>query len=98
MPGYGHAMDEAFFLRARRMLKPAPRTCPDHASFAALTVARQDSSPTAQANRRCAAAEGASDTAALASLLLAEPAWPEAAAGQAGCFNRAVAVRRVNGR
>jgi len=92
-------MDQAFLLRAKRLLEQRPSDCLHHSEFAAIAVARQEATPTAQAHGRCTSATTVrADPAALASLLLGESGWSEAAAGQCGCFSRAVAARRVNTR
>ena len=87
-------MDEAFFLRAKRLLEqraPAPL---DHRRLVDEIVARQAASPTARAciNPR----SGVDPTQAIAALILADVNWRPAAQALRGCFNRAVAVRRVN--
>ena len=89
-------MDQAFLLRAQRLLKQGPSAHPHYAEFAALAVARQDSTPTARAHGRCTSdlkCQSSPDT--LAALLLGEDGWNEAAAGQS-CFSRAMAIRRIN--
>ena len=90
------AMDQAFLLRAKRMLEQRPAAHPHYADLAAIAVSRQDSTPTAQAYGRCTSElKSQSSPGALAALLLGEPGWPEAAAGQS-CFSRAMAIRRIN--
>ena len=89
-------MDQAFLLRAQRLLDRRPSAHPDYAELAALAVARQGSTPTAQAHGRCTShLKTGSSPAALAALLLGEDGWSEAAAGQS-CFSRAIATRRIN--
>jgi len=92
-------MDESLFLRARRLLGESRRPRPDHAGLCAEVKARQAASPTAQASAQ--ALQGISsapdeDKAPVAELVLGAPSWRKAARKQAGCFNRAVAARRVN--
>lgn len=89
-------MDQAFLLRAQRLLEQRPSVHPHYAELAALAVARQVSTPTARAHGRCASGlKSQSSSAALAALLLGEEGWSEAAAGQS-CFSRAMAIRRIN--
>ena len=89
-------MDQAFLLRAQRLLDQRPSAHPDYAEFAARAVARQGSTPTAQAHGRCASQlKNESSPGTLAALLLGEKGWSEAAAGQS-CFSRAIAIRRIN--
>jgi hypothetical protein len=89
-------MDQAFLLRAQRLLDQRPSVHPDYAELAALTVARQGLTPTAQAHGRCTThLKSESSPTALAALLLGEEGWSEAAAGQS-CFSRAMAIRRIN--
>ena len=89
-------MDQAFLLRAQRLLDQRPSVHPLYSELAALAVARQDSTPTAQAHGRCATQlKTQSSPTALAALLLGEEGWSEAAAGQC-CFSRAIATRRIN--
>ncbi len=89
-------MDQAFLLRAQRLLDQRPAAHPLYSELAALAVARQDSTPTAQAHGRCATQfKSQSSPTALAALLLGEDGWTEAAAGQS-CFSRAIATRRIN--
>ena len=91
-------MDQAFLLRAQRLLDQRPSAQLRYDEFSALAVVRQESTPTARANGRCAAElKTQSSPAALAALLLGEPGWNEAAAGQC-CFSRAIATRRINPR
>jgi len=92
----GRGMDQAFFLRAQRMLEQRPSAHPHYADLAAIAVSRQDSTPTARAHGRCTKElKSQSSPTTLAALLLGEPGWPEAAAGQS-CFSRAMAIRRIN--
>jgi aminoglycoside phosphotransferase (APT) family kinase protein len=92
-------MDQAFLLRAKRMLDQRPSAHLLYTEFAALAVARQETTPTAQAHGRCEKAPPEpADSAALATLLLGEPGWSNAVAGQSCCFSRAIAIRRINPR
>ena len=89
-------MDQAFLLRAQRLLDQPASAHPLYSELAAIAVARQDSSPTVQAQGRCATRlKHQSSPTALAALLLGEEGWPEAAAGQS-CFSSAIATRRIS--
>jgi hypothetical protein len=89
-------MDQAFFLRARRLLdrQPAPPTLP---ALLEQVAAQRAASPTVTA---CAQAPAILDTNnqadALAILILGRPGWRVARQIQHGCFNRAAAAHRVN--
>ena len=91
-------MDQAFFLRAKRLLEQRQPARVDHSMLISALESRQAASPTAAAASRCpaAAAPAQDGQQAITALILAEESWPEAAQAQAGCFNRAVAARRVN--
>ncbi len=88
-------MDQAFFLRAKRLLEQRPAL--SHQALLAHLAEQRAACPTVQA---CAEPlpdlreEG--DLDALAVLLLAEPGWRVAARIRRGCFNRAAAARPVN--
>jgi hypothetical protein len=89
-------MDQAFFLRAKRLLD-RQKVAPTHQALLAHLADQRAACPTVQA---CGAplpvAEGASEADALTALILAEPGWRIAARIQRGCFNRAAAARPVN--
>ena len=90
-------MDEAFFLRARRLLGDRPRARLDHDTFIAQVAARQGGTPTARFGARTpvhAVVQG--ETASVTVLLLAEEGWRRAIEVQRGCFNRAGVRRRIN--
>ena len=88
-------MDQAFLLRARRMLAQRAPAGLDHLQLVAVVSARQAATPTARAQLRCGTvATRAAD--ALPALVLAEGGWAGASVQLSGCFNRAVAVRSVN--
>lgn len=89
-------MDEAFFLRARRMLGQAARQPLAHAMLVASVCARQAATPTAQLACVARTAAATSAAGATAVLLGGQDGWRQARAAQAGCFNRAVAARRRN--
>lgn len=94
-------MDQAFFIRARRLLdldgvgrsEPAPL---DHATLVAAIAARQAATPTARAASRCRPAADGADEAALVTLVLGGDGWREAAAKRCFCFNRAATARPLN--
>jgi len=92
-------MDESLFLRARRLLGESSRPRLDHDDLCAEIKSRQAATPTAQASAQAlpgalTASDG--DKAPVAEIVLGAPAWRSAARKQSGCFNRAVAARRVN--
>jgi hypothetical protein len=79
-------MDISFLLRAERMLGQAPAPM-EHDVLLASLSAQQAASPTARAAAR---GRGHCETGApIVELLLAGPAWRDAARAQQGCFNRA---------
>lgn len=87
-------MDQAFFIRARRMLEQRPPARLDHDTLVSAILRRQQASPTAQANVHCTTGAVAPFPGRdPASVLLSATDWPHAAGG---CFNRANAARRVN--
>jgi hypothetical protein len=89
-------MDEAFLLRARRLLDE--RRIPlDHGSLVDQISARQSETPTARAAAAVkeSAATGDEDERVIA-LLLTERDWQTALRRQRGCFNRAAARRSLN--
>jgi hypothetical protein len=90
-------MDQAFLLRAQKLLDQRQPARLDHAALLAAVTARQAASPSAQAAARAATdIRPPTSEAPLVLLLLAAPEWREAARAQCGCFNRAVAARGVN--
>ncbi|HEY0116025.1 MAG TPA: hypothetical protein VGB54_09920 [Allosphingosinicella sp.] len=89
-------MDQAFFLRAKRLLEQRHPPRLDHRGLVDMLAAQLEASPTARAARRFPAAVLPDQPQAIAALILAEEGWQRAVESQAGCFNRAAAVRRVN--
>lgn len=88
-------MDQAFFIRAKRMLERRPAV--SHQALLAQLADERAASPTVQASAEAVPAlPEHADQEALAALLLAEPGWRVAARIQRGCFNRAAATRPVN--
>lgn len=89
-------MDEAFLIRARRMLGQPKRLRLDHAMLVAQIFERQAATPTARiaASVKKEAPVGETDSAA--TLLKGGDGWRGARAAQDGCFNRAVTARRLN--
>lgn len=88
-------MDEAFLLRARRLLGEQTRPRPDHPTLLAQVAKRQAASPTARLATGLGQPTQANDEAA-ATLIAGAAGWRGARAAQSGCFNRAVAVRGRN--
>ena len=89
-------MDQAFFLRARRLLdrQPAPLGLP---ALLDRLAAQRAASPTVIASAQAPAVlHGETQTEALCVLILGKPGWRAARQVQHGCFNRAVAAHRVN--
>jgi hypothetical protein len=89
-------VDQAFFLRAKRLLDRRPAAVSHQGLLAHLSDQRA-ACPTVRA---CAeplpSFQDSGDQGALAALLLAEPGWRVAVRIQRGCFNRAAAARPVN--
>ena len=89
-------MDEAFLLRARRLLDER-RTPLDHLTLLENISAQAANSPTARASIAVNQVAAVGDPAErVAALILAGEGWQMAVRQQGGCFNRAVPVRRVN--
>lgn len=94
-------MDEAFLIRAKRLLGQRAPARLDHDSLAAAVTARQAETPAAQAAARAAEPAAAGLEVArdsLADLLAAGRAGPAPGRGRRGCFNRAVATRSIKDR
>ncbi len=89
-------MDEAFLIRAGRMLGQPQRLRLDHDMLVAQIYERQTATPTARiaAGVKKAAPVGEANSAA--TLIGGAKGWRGARAAQDGCFNRAVAARRLN--
>lgn len=94
-------MDMAFFTRAQRQLDDRQEAAGiEYSTLVAMLGAYQASTPTARAAAlpdRCASMNGQAAAEPLVELLLAGPQWRDAADCQAGCFNRPIARRGVNG-
>jgi|GEM_PF-5143838 len=89
-------MDQAFLLRAKRLLERQPAAL-SHDALLDRLAARQEDCPTVQASRAPAApCEVLGEPDAVAILVLGGAGWRRAASIQHGCFNRAAAVRGVN--
>jgi len=93
-------MDDSFQLRANRLpgggchRQPAPL---DHGLLSAVLAAQQAASPTARAQARARVDEPPRiGPDPLTELVLAGPAWRQAASAQSGCFNRIEVKRRLN--
>jgi hypothetical protein len=92
-------MDQAFLLRARKLLEQRPLTPFSHRELLAAVASQQEARPTALMAARCQSRPANGETEALAALLLAEAAdVPKSADSLCACFSRAVAARRVNTR
>ena len=92
-------MDQSFLLRAKRLLEQRPAERIDHEALVKAIAADRAASPTVAALARPGAApRNETGTRSVAALLLGEPDWRRAAEQQGGCFNRAVAARRLNTR
>jgi len=90
-------MDQAFLMRARRLLEQKQPARLDHAALIARIAALQAATPAARSAGTARAAERpVDDPEALIALLFAEPGWDDLGERRAGCFNRAVAKRGVN--
>ena len=90
-------MDQAFLMRAMRLLDRRPAAPLEHGSFVEAVIARQQETPTAQAAGRCRSPAARPERGdGLAALVLAEEGWRETAACRSGCFSRPVAARRGN--
>jgi hypothetical protein len=88
-------MDQAFFLRAKKLLEQRQPARLTHEAFVQAVNQRQGETPTALAASRCTM-EPAGEPEALVTLLSGAENWRAAAQIQRGCFSRAVAARRVN--
>ena len=90
-------MDEAFFLRAKRLLDQSAPAKIDHHAFLAEINARQAETPTARASGEALRHQGEPGlTSPVATLILGDAEWARAVRIQGGCFSRAVARRAVN--
>ncbi len=89
-------MDEAFLIRARRMLGALQRLRLDHESFVAKISERQIATPTARMASDVKKAPQVGEADSAATLLGGADGWRGARAAQDGCFNRAVAARPLN--
>lgn len=90
-------MDQAFLLRAQRLLNESRPARLDLSLLTAAVAAQQAASPAARAQAR--AANGGRSRAGedgLVELLLAGPDWRRAAAGRGGRFSRTGSGRRGN--
>ena len=82
-------MDQAFFLRAERILARELVPAIDHGVLVAALAAHQAASPTARAAAsRSGLAYWERPNEALAELLAGGPAWREARQAQRGSFHR----------
>lgn len=89
-------MDEAFLIRARRMLGQPSRLRLDHDSFVAQISERQISTPTARIASGVKKGQPVGEADSAATLIGGADGWRGARAARDGCFNRAVAARRLN--
>ncbi len=89
-------MDEAFLIRARRMLGAPKRIRLDHDSLVAQISERQIATPTARIAAVVNNVAPVGETDSAATLIKGGEGWRGARAAQDGCFSRAVAVRRLN--
>ena len=91
-------MDEAFFMRAQRLLGERRPLRIGHDDLVARVTALQADSPTARVAAAIRAAPADADGhQPLSVLLLGEHGWRGCVPIQEGCFSRAAAKRRVNG-
>jgi hypothetical protein len=88
-------MDIPFLLRAKRMLGHAPAPM-EHDVLLASLSAQQAASPTARAAAR--GRDCREPGTPIVELLLAGPAWRDAARAQQGCFNRSGRCQASDGR
>jgi hypothetical protein len=93
-------VDEAFFMRAKRLLGERQPLRLDHDDLVSQVKARQAETPTARFSEKPVAVprQAACGTDMLATLLLCQTGWRGAVQIQHGCFNRAAAKRPVNQR
>jgi hypothetical protein len=89
-------LDQAFFLRAKRLLERRPASLSHQALLARLAEQRAGCPTVRACAEPVADLRDEDDLEALIVLLLAEPGWRVAARIQRGCFSRAVAARPVN--
>lgn len=89
-------MEEAFLIRARRILGRPQRLRLDHDLLVAQISERQTATPTARIAADVKKVAPASEADSAATLIGGAKGWRGARAAQDGCFNRAVAARRLN--
>lgn len=89
-------MDEAFLIRARRMLGAPNRLRLDHDSLVTQIYERQSATPTARIATGVKNGPAVDESDSAATLISGTDGWRGARAAQDGCFNRAVAARRRN--
>lgn len=89
-------MDEAFLIRARRMLGAPKRLLLDHEMLVAQISERQLTTPTARLASGVKKGAPVDEIDSAAALIKGNDGWRGARAAQDGCFNRAVAARRLN--
>lgn len=90
-------MDEAFLIRAWRLLGDSRRPRLSHESLIAQISDRQASSPTARlASGFVNDMPRSNEPDSAVTLVTGGEGWRGARAAQDGCFNRAVAARRLN--
>lgn len=89
-------MDQAFFLRAKRLLE-RQRTAPTHQALLDHVEGQRAACATVRAAAEAASNDGFNEGAdPLTTLLLGEADWRIAGRIQRGCFSRAATARRVN--
>ena len=90
-------MDQAFLMRAKRLLQQQPAPRPSHQLLIKAIADQREVAPTCAAAARCEAdAPVTAGANGLATLILGEAGWRESGARRDGCFSRAVAARRGN--
>ena len=89
-------MDQAFLMRARRLLDER-RTTLDHAALLSHIISQAAATPTFQASVAINQIRANDDEGErVCALILGTSEWRSAARRQGGCFNRAAAKQRVN--
>jgi hypothetical protein len=89
-------MDEAFPMRAGRLLKQRVASPLGHEQLLATVTKQQRATPTARAQAQLPPALDPEQQAPLTTLLLGSLGWRDAGRRLSGCFSRPAPERRIN--
>jgi hypothetical protein len=89
-------MDEAFLMRAGRLLKQRAAAPLQHEQLLATVTKQQRATPTARAQAQLPPPIEPAQQAPLTALLLASAGWRDAGRRLSGCFSRPAPERRLN--